>query len=63
MSDNGTVTDKGVVFLRKMDALKNLRLGGLPGVADPEGVIKKIREDLPGCKEGSMSIVLSILYR
>ncbi len=39
VSDNGTVTDDGVVYLRKMETLRRLRLQNLPGVDDPQMVI------------------------
>ncbi len=41
VSDNGTVTDDGVVYLRKMQSLRRLRLKNLPGVEDPETVVRR----------------------
>ena len=46
VSDNGTVTDKGIVILRKIETLRRLKLQNLPGVSDPRTVLEKIKQ---GC--------------
>ncbi len=50
VSDTGMVSDEGVAIMRKLDTLKRLRLENLAGVRDPQEVMRKFAEDLPGCK-------------
>ncbi len=50
VSGNGNVTDKGVVYLRKIHTLKRLKFEDLPEVEDPELVIKRISDKLPHCE-------------
>ena len=49
VSDNGTVTDKGIALLGKIETLRKLRLENLPGVSDPKTVLENIKRDLPEC--------------
>lgn len=44
------VTDKGLLTLRKMSALKVLHLENLPSVKDPQNVISILEESLPKCQ-------------
>ena len=47
LSDNGNITDNGVKVIGKMEKLTSLRLENLPGVEDPDAVMKRLRERLP----------------
>ena len=49
VSDNGTITDKGILVLRKIETLQRLRLENLPGVSDPKTVLETIKRELPKC--------------
>lgn len=49
VSENGNVTERGVLVLGTISSLKNLQLADLRGVKDPESVLIKLHLALPRC--------------
>merc|ERR1711915_207503 len=49
LQNNGTVTDKGVLFLKTLKQLEYLNLQNLPGVEDPRNVFSELSNALPSC--------------
>ncbi|KAK2719695.1 hypothetical protein QYM36_005244 [Artemia franciscana] len=50
VSENGSITDAGLLYLKELKSLQKLLVYGLPGVVEKEKTLRQLREALKDCQ-------------